>query len=266
LPWRSAFANEGRVKAAWTRHSKLRLDELLVARGTFGSRSRARDAILRGTVRVDGAVAAKPGQPVDENAALEVDDPASAYVSRAALKLADGLDRFGLNPAGAVALDIGASTGGFTQVLLQRGAARVVAIDVGHGQLDPVLAADPRVVSIEGLNARDLTAEDLGNERPNFVVADVSFISLKLALPAALALAAPEANGLFLVKPQFEAGREAIGKGGLLRDPDLAPRIAEELRDWLDAQPGWRTLGLHPSPIAGGEGNREFLLAGAKDR
>jgi len=254
------------VKAVATRHSKARLDELLVARGKFASRSRARDAILRGTVRVDGVVATKPGQPVDESAALQIDDPASAYVSRAALKLVAGLDRFGLDPAGVLALDIGASTGGFTQVMLARGAARVFAIDVGHGQLDPVLAADARVVSIEGLNARDLSAAHLGGGRAGFIVCDVSFISLKLALPAALALAAPGAQALFLVKPQFEAGREAIGKGGLLRDPDQAPRIAEDLRAWLDAQPGWRALGLHPSPITGSDGNREFLLAGAKDR
>jgi len=254
------------VKAVATRHSKARLDELLVARGKFASRSRARDAILRGTVRVDGVVATKPGQPVDESAALQIDDPASAYVSRAALKLVAGLDRFGLDPAGVLALDIGASTGGFTQVMLARDAARVFAIDVGHGQLDPVLAADARVVSIEGLNARDLSAAHLGGERPRFIVCDVSFISLKLALPPVLALAAPGAKGLYLVKPQFEVGREAIGKGGLLRDPDQAPRIAEDLRAWLDAQPGWRALGLHPSPITGSDGNREFLLAGAKDR
>jgi 23S rRNA (cytidine1920-2'-O)/16S rRNA (cytidine1409-2'-O)-methyltransferase len=252
------------VKA--TRHAKPRLDELLVARGKFASRSRARDAILRGTVRVDGAVAAKPGQPVDENATLEIDDPARGYVSRAALKLIAGLEHFGFDPGGVLALDIGASTGGFAQVLLERGAARVIAIDVGHGQLDPVLAADPRVVSIEGLNARDLTAEHLGGQRPGFIVCDASFISLKLVLPSALALAAPRAKGLFLVKPQFEAGREAIGKGGVLRDPDRAPRIADDLRDWLDAQPGWRARGLHASPIPGGDGNREFLLAGVKDR
>jgi 23S rRNA (cytidine1920-2'-O)/16S rRNA (cytidine1409-2'-O)-methyltransferase len=217
-------------------------------------------------VRVAGAVAAKPGQPVNGDAVLEVDDPASGYVSRAALKLTAGLDRFGLHPAGALALDIGASTGGFTQVLLERGAARVFAIDVGYGQLDPALAADPRVVSIERLNARDLTAAHLGGAQPGFIVCDVSFISLKLALPAALALAAPGAKGLLLVKPQFEAGREAIGKAGVLRDPGLAPRVAEELRAWLDAQPGWRALGLHPSPITGSDGNREFLLAGARDR
>jgi 23S rRNA (cytidine1920-2'-O)/16S rRNA (cytidine1409-2'-O)-methyltransferase len=244
----------------------MRLDELLVVRGEFASRSRARDAIARGAVRVDGRPASKPGQAVGETASLEIDDPARLYVSRAALKLIAGLDQFKLDPTGVLALDIGASTGGFTQVLLERGAAHVVAVDVGHGQLDPSLLADARVTAIEGLNARDLTAADLGGGRPAFIVCDVSFISLKLALTPALALAASGAKGLFLVKPQFEAGREAIGKGGLLRDGALALRIAEDLTAWLDAQPGWRALGFSSSPIAGGEGNREFLLAGSKDR
>jgi 23S rRNA (cytidine1920-2'-O)/16S rRNA (cytidine1409-2'-O)-methyltransferase len=244
----------------------MRLDELLVARGEFASRSRARDAIVRGTVRVDGRLVAKPGQTVAEDAALEIDDPARPYVSRAALKLVAGLDHFGLDPTGLLALDIGASAGGFTQVLLERGAAHVVALDVGHGQFDAALAGDRRITLIEGLNARDLTLADLGGETPDFVVSDVSFISLRLALPPALDLAAHSAKGLFLVKPQFEAGREAIGKGGVLRDAAQGERIAEGLRDWLDGVPGWRAIGLCPSPIEGGDGNREFLLAGSKDR
>lgn len=245
---------------------RLRLDELLVERGLFASRSRARDAIERGTVRVDGEAAVKPGRTVAADVVLEIDDPARAYVSRAALKLIDGLDGFGFDPAGCTALDIGASTGGFTQVLLERGAAHVTAIDVGHGQMRGEVEADPRVASIEGLNARDLTAADLGSRVPDFIVSDVSFISLKLALPPALELAAPGARAVLLVKPQFEAGREAIGKGGLLKNPDDAERVAGSLRDWLDAQPGWRALGLRSSPIEGGDGNREFLLAGVKDR
>ncbi len=243
-----------------------RLDELLVGRGLFSSRSRARDAVERGTVRVDGAVTRKPGQGVLADAVVAVDDPARAYVSRAALKLVAGLDRFGFDPAGCEALDIGASTGGFTQVLLERGAAHVSAIDVGHGQMRAEIAADPRVTSIEGLNARDLTAAHLGGRAPDLVVSDVSFISLKLALPPALALAKEGARAVLLVKPQFEASREAIGKGGLLKDPETAERVARDLRAWLDAQPGWRTLGLHPSPIEGGDGNREFLLGGVKER
>lgn len=245
---------------------RLRLDELLVERGLFVSRSRARDAIERGTVRVDGEAAVKPGRTFAADVVLEIDDPARTYVSRAALKLIAGLDCFGFDPAGCTALDIGASTGGFTQVLLERGAAHVTAIDVGHGQMRGEIEADRRVASIEGLNARDLTAADLGGRLPDFVVSDVSFISLKLALPPALELAKPGAKAVLLVKPQFEAGREAIGKGGLLKNPDDAEQVAGSLRDWLDGQPGWRALGLHPSPIEGGDGNHEFLLAGVKDR
>jgi 23S rRNA (cytidine1920-2'-O)/16S rRNA (cytidine1409-2'-O)-methyltransferase len=242
-----------------------RLDEALVARGLFASRSRARDAVERGTVSIDGAPASKPGQLVSPGSAIAVDDPARKYVSRAALKLVAGLDRFGLDPGGCHALDIGASTGGFTQVLLERGATHVTAIDVGHGQLAAELAADPRVTSIEGLNARDLASSDLGGAVPDFIVSDVSFISLRLALPPALALAAPGAHAVLLVKPQFEAGRAAIGKGGLLKNPADAERLAGELSAWLDGLPGWRALGLVPSPIEGGDGNREFLLGGAKD-
>jgi 23S rRNA (cytidine1920-2'-O)/16S rRNA (cytidine1409-2'-O)-methyltransferase len=254
------------MKPTQTTGGRSRLDELLVRRGLFATRSRARDAIERGTVTVGGMAATKPGLPVTDDAAIAVDDPARRYVSRAALKLIAGLDAFAVDPSGCTALDIGASTGGFTQVLLERGAARVVALDVGHGQLDPALRADPRVTVIEGLNARDLGEEYLGGRQPDLLVSDVSFISLTLALPPALRLAAPGAVGIFLVKPQFEAGREAIGKGGLLRDPDDAPRVAERLREWLDAVPGWSATGLVASPIEGGDGNREFLLAGAKSK
>lgn len=245
---------------------RTRLDELLVRRGFFTSRSRASDAIARGVVTVDGRAAAKSGQATAGDAEIAVDDPAQKYVSRAALKLLAGLDAFRFDPGGTDALDIGASTGGFTQVLLERGAAHVTAIDVGHGQLDAALAADPRVTSLEKLNARELTAAHLVGRRPDFIVSDVSFISLKLALPPALALAAPGARCVLLVKPQFEIGRSGIGKGGLLREPADGERIAAELAAWLDAQPGWRQLGFTPSPIDGGDGNREFLLAGAKDR
>ncbi|WP_295814056.1 TlyA family RNA methyltransferase [uncultured Nitratireductor sp.] len=244
----------------------MRLDQFLVERGFFESRARARDAILRGTVVVDGKPAKKPGQAVAPSADIGVDDPAKGYVSRGALKLLRGLDIFGFDPSGARALDIGASTGGFTQVLLERGAAHVTAIDVGSGQMDARIAMDPRVASLEGVNARNLAREHLGASIPDFLVSDVSFISLKLALPPALAMAAPGACGIFLVKPQFEAGREAIGKGGLLRDPARADEIAEDMKNWLGTNAGWRAVGLVPSPIEGGDGNREFLLAGLKDR
>jgi 23S rRNA (cytidine1920-2'-O)/16S rRNA (cytidine1409-2'-O)-methyltransferase len=254
------------MKPSQPASARLRLDELLVGRGLFASRSRARDAIERGTVSVEGAVVRKAGQGVSPDAAISVDDPAQTYVSRAALKLIAGLDRFGLDPAGCEALDIGASTGGFTQVLLERGAAHVTAIDVGHGQMHDGIAGDPRVTSIEGLNARDLTSVDLGGRLPDFIVSDVSFISLKLALPPALALARTGAGAVLLVKPQFEAGKDAIGKGGLLKNAAGAERVAADLQDWLDTRPGWRALGLHSSPIEGGDGNREFLLGGIKDR
>lgn len=247
-------------------NASLRLDELLVSRGFFVSRSRARDAVVRGAVTVDGQPAKKPGQTVAMAAMIRVDDPAQAYVSRAALKLIAGLDHFGFDPVGSHALDIGASTGGFTQVLLERGASEVVAIDVGHGQMDDKLRADPRVTCLEGLNARNLAIADLEGRQPDFLVSDVSFISLRLALPNALELAQMGSRGIFLVKPQFEAGREAIGKGGLLRNADDGPRIAEELQAWLDAVPGWRALGTCPSPLEGGDGNREYLLGGVKDR
>lgn len=245
---------------------KSRLDELLVARGFFASRSRARDAISRGAVSVRGAIAAKPGQAVLMDAEIGVDDPARGYVSRAALKLTAGLDAFHLDPRGSRALDIGASTGGFTQVLLERGASRVVALDVGHGQLDRIVADDPRVLSLEKLNARDLTAAHLDGLDPDFVVSDVSFISLKLALPPALDLAQAGARCVLLVKPQFEVGRQGVGKKGLLRDPADGEKVAKELEAWLGNMPGWRALGVVASPIEGGDGNREFLLAGVKDK
>jgi 23S rRNA (cytidine1920-2'-O)/16S rRNA (cytidine1409-2'-O)-methyltransferase len=246
--------------------AKLRLDDLLVRRGLFATRSRARDAVGRGAVSVAGAVITKAGHAVADDVAIEVSDPASAYVSRSALKLAAALDHFGIDPAGKTALDVGASTGGFTQVLLMRGAAHVFAIDVGHGQLHETIRTDPRVTSIEGLNARDLDGRHLERLRPDIVVADVSFISLRLAMPPALELARPGSMCVLLVKPQFEVGRDHIGKGGLLRDAADGKRAADDLREWLDAQRGWRATGLIDSPIKGGDGNAEFLLAGRKDR
>jgi 23S rRNA (cytidine1920-2'-O)/16S rRNA (cytidine1409-2'-O)-methyltransferase len=236
-----------------------RLDIALVERGLAPTRAGARDAILRGHVSVGGAVAAKPAQTVEADAAIAMDDPATGYVSRGALKLIAALDRFGYSPEGRAALDLGASIGGFTQVLLQRGARRVFAVDVGHGQLDAALAKDARVVSREGLNARDLVAGDLG-ETVDAIVADVSFISLKLVLPPALKLAAADAWGVFLVKPQFEVGRDAVGKGGIVRDPHAGERAAADIAQWLERDLGWRVGGVILSPIEGGDGSREFLV------
>ncbi|MAY62467.1 MAG: TlyA family rRNA (cytidine-2'-O)-methyltransferase [Rhizobiales bacterium] len=252
------------MNAAPSTTSRPRLDQYLVETGHYETRSRARDAIARGAVSVDGRPVTKPGAPVSAGATVAITDPARAYVSRAALKLIAGLDAFGFDPADRNCLDIGASTGGFTQVLLERGARHVMAVDVGHGQMDPHISGDDRVTNHEGLNARDLSAADLDDGAVTAVVSDVSFISLKLALPPALDLAAPGAFAVLLVKPQFEAGREAIGKGGLLKDPERGPAIAEELATWLGALPGWRVTGLVPSPIEGGDGNREFLIGGVK--
>lgn len=243
----------------------MRLDQLLTMNGLFDSRSRAADAIKRGTVRIDGKVVSKAGAMVSPDAEIAVDDPGQAYVSRAALKLIAGLDHFGLSPHGLDCLDIGASTGGFTQVLLERGARHVIAVDVGHDQLDRRLRSDGRISNLEGVNARALDASHLGDHSIGAVVSDVSFISLKLALPPALSLAAPGAWCLLLVKPQFEAGREAIGKGGILKDAALGPKIAQDMAEWLNSLGGWRSLGVIPSPISGGDGNSEFLLAGRKE-
>ena len=236
--------------------NRQRLDELLVANGFYASRSRARDAILRGTVRVDGVTAAKPALLVLFDAVITLADEAQHYVSRAALKLKHGLRHFNISAKGCRALDIGASTGGFTQVLLEEGAAHVTAIDVGHGQM---MLHDPRVKLIEGLNARDLTRQHLGHAI-NLIVCDVSFISLKLALPQALSLAEPGAALIALVKPQFEAGRDAIGKGGLVTDEAVRQRVCKDIAGFLESE-GWTVLGLAPSPITGGEGNQEFLIA-----
>ena len=236
--------------------NRQRLDELLVANGFYASRSRARDAILRGTVRVDGVTAAKPALLVLFDAVITLADEAQHYVSRAALKLKHGLRHFNISAKGCRALDIGASTGGFTQVLLEEGAAHVTAIDVGHGQM---MLHDPRVTLIEGLNARDLTRQHLGHAI-NLIVCDVSFISLKLALPQALSLAEPGAALIALVKPQFEAGRAAIGKGGLVTDEAVRQRVCKDIAGFLDSA-GWTELGLVPSPITGGDGNQEFLIA-----
>ncbi|MEM0900121.1 MAG: TlyA family RNA methyltransferase [Pseudomonadota bacterium] len=243
--------------------SKIRLDQYLVDNHFAASRSRARDAILRGLVRVNGAVATKPGLSINGSETVRFDDPSSAYVSRAALKLVHGLEKSGFDVADKHCLDIGASTGGFSQVLLQHGAMSVVALDVGHGQLHSTIRKDERVTVLENTNARALTVDLLGGKPLQFIVSDVSFISLKLALPPAFQLAEAGSQCVLLVKPQFEVGRGKIGKNGIVSEEDAAASSAD-LYDWLDYQAGWRSIGIDRSPIKGGDGNTEFLLWGEK--
>ena len=238
---------------------KRRLDVALVERGLVESRARAQALILAGKVfslerRLD-----KAGAAVADDQPLEVRGADHPWVSRGGLKLAHALDAFAIDPAGAVALDVGASTGGFTDVLLARGAARVYAVDVGHGQLAWRLRADPRVVVREKTNARRLTAAAVP-EPVDLVVCDASFIGLETVLPAPLALAKPGARLVALIKPQFEVGRRRVGKGGVVRDEALHREVCARIAAWLPAQ-GWSVTGLVESPITGPEGNREFLIA-----
>jgi 23S rRNA (cytidine1920-2'-O)/16S rRNA (cytidine1409-2'-O)-methyltransferase len=242
---------------------RIRLDQALEARGLTPSRARARDAILRGTVEVNGIVAAKPNQQVDETDVITLYDPAAGYVSRAALKLIAGLDAGGIVPAGRTCLDLGASTGGFTQVLLERGARHVYAVDVGHGQLHDSLQHDSRVTSLEGVNGRDLTP-DLIPEPIDLVVSDVSFVSILKVIFPALALCTPGATAIILIKPQFEVGRDNIGKGGIVTDPVPVDEAVERIVTAMAAA-GWDRTFAIPSPITGGDGNRE-TVAGFRRR
>lgn len=235
-----------------------RLDQRLVSLGLAETRSRAQALIKAGAVTIDGAAARKASQTVAEGASITVAEGALPWVSRAALKLVHALDVFGLDPTGATALDVGASTGGFTEVLLARGAAQVYALDVGRGQLHPKLAEDDRVRSLEGVNARDIPA---GLVPPvDWVVSDVSFISLEKALPGPLALAKPGAVLVALIKPQFEAGPNKVGRGGIVKDAAVHAAVRDRVRRFIEGA-GWRVLGEAPSPIAGGDGNAEFLIA-----
>jgi 23S rRNA (cytidine1920-2'-O)/16S rRNA (cytidine1409-2'-O)-methyltransferase len=241
--------------------AKVRLDTALVERGLVASRERARALILAGEVRVNGQVAAKAGVPVAEDAEISLTAADHPYVGRGGIKLAHALDVFGIDVRGRTALDIGASTGGFTDVLLQRGAARVVALDVGHNQLDWKLRNDPRVVVMERVNARSLTAADLPPDSRAFgmVSIDVSFISLRHVLPVVPPLLLPVADVVALVKPQFESRREEVGKGGIIRDERIHARVLDEVTAAADTL-GLTRHGLAESPITGTEGNREFLL------
>ena len=241
-------------------YKKKRLDQLLVERGLAPSRSRAADLVRRGCVTAGDTVASKPAALFGEDAALAVTDGAALAVSRGGLKLAAALDAFGLDPKGLICVDIGASTGGFTEVLLERGAAKVYAVDVGRAQLHKRLVPEARVVSLEATDSRSLDTHLVPN-RVGAIVADVSFISLTQALPAALRLASPGAFLVALVKPQFEAGRETVGKGGIVRDPEARQAAVAKVRDFVTQLPGWTVIGEMPSPITGGSGNEEFLLA-----
>jgi 23S rRNA (cytidine1920-2'-O)/16S rRNA (cytidine1409-2'-O)-methyltransferase len=236
---------------------RLRLDLALEARGLLPSRARARDAILRGTVQVNGVVAAKPGLLVGPTDVIVLDDPAARYVSRAALKLVAGLEAAAITVAGRTCLDLGASTGGFTQVLLERGARRVYAVDVGHGQLHPVVAADPRVVAFEGFNARELSRVEVP-EPIDLAVCDISFVSVTKVLAAPLKLCGAAADAVILIKPQFEVGREHVGRGGIVSD-DAAIAGAVAAVVAFMAGEGWTHRLSAPSPIAGGDGNRETV-------
>ncbi len=240
---------------------RVRADQLLLARGLAESRARAQALIMAGLVFAGEARVAKPGQLLAEDAALTVKGRDHPWVGRGGVKLAHALAHFGWQDlTGRIVLDIGASTGGFTDVCLHHGAARVFAVDVGHGQLHWRLRSDPRVTVLEKTNARHLTAGQLGGIAPTFLVCDASFIGLSTILPAPLALAAPHARLIALVKPQFEAGPREVGKGGVVRDAHVHERVQAEAAAFLLAQ-GWPPLGLTPSPITGPEGNIEFLIA-----
>lgn len=237
----------------------MRVDQMLVDRGLAESRTRAQALVLAGVVFSGETKIAKPGQQVPADASLEVRGRDHPWVSRGGIKLAHAIEHFGLDPAGAVAMDVGSSTGGFTDVLLSKGAKHVFAIDSGTNQLAWKLRQDPRVTVLEQTSARLLTHEMI--DRPcNWVVCDASFIGLAKVLEVPLRLAAPECRLVALIKPQFEVGRAEVGKGGVVRDPVLHARVCDEVRDWIE-ELGWQVQGIVESPIKGPEGNVEFLIS-----
>jgi 23S rRNA (cytidine1920-2'-O)/16S rRNA (cytidine1409-2'-O)-methyltransferase len=242
---------------------KVRLDQLLVDRGLAESRSRAQALIMAGHVYSDTKRLDKAGQQVGADIPLEMKGQDHPWVSRGGLKLEKGLTHFGVSAQGAVCVDVGASTGGFTDVLLTHGAAKVYAVDVGHGQLAWKLRSDERVVVLEKTNARYLTAEIIP-EPIDLVVCDASFIGLETVLPAALNLVKPGGHVIALIKPQFEVGKGRVGKGGVVREPELHAEVCERIQTWLNALPGWTVQGITESPIKGPEGNVEFLICGVR--
>jgi 23S rRNA (cytidine1920-2'-O)/16S rRNA (cytidine1409-2'-O)-methyltransferase len=242
---------------------KTRIDQLLVASGLAESRTRAQALILAGLVYVGTKQVAKAGDLVAADADVTVKGRDHPWVSRGGIKLAHGLDHFGFDVTAMVAIDVGSSTGGFTDVLLTRGAARVYAVDSGTNQLAWKLRQDPRVVVLEQLSARLLTREHIP-EPVDLIVCDASFIGLAKVLAAPLGFAKPQARLLALIKPQFEAGKAEVGKGGVVRDAAVHERVCADVAAWLAAQPGWRVAGVVRSPITGPEGNVEFLIAGVR--
>ena len=240
----------------------MRIDRLLVERGLFDSRAKAQAAIAAGRVTANDRMVPKPSDEVAADAVLHA-EPEHPWVSRGGVKLAAALDHFGFDPAGRVCLDVGASTGGFTDVLLARGARCVYAIDVGRDQLHPRLRGRPKIVSMEETDIRQLDVARLA-KRPQFICIDVSFISLKLVLPAALSLAQFPARLLALIKPQFEAGRGALKKG-IVRDPEVHRAVCDDIAELIAAL-GWNVAGIVPSPITGGDGNREFFIGASQKR
>ncbi|MFQ5534925.1 MAG: TlyA family RNA methyltransferase [Sphingomonadales bacterium] len=245
--------------------AKKRVDVLLVERGLAPTRAKAQAFILGGIVFSGERKIDKAGTLLAAETPLRVRKPEHEWVSRGGLKLAHGLDYFGIETNGLTVLDIGASTGGFTDVLLSRGARRVFAVDVGHGQLAWKLRQDERVVVLERTNARSLSREQVP-EPIDLIVCDASFIGLRTVLPQPLTLAADQAHLIALIKPQFEVGKAHVGKGGVVREPELHEQVCELIRDWLTKLAGWRVLGVTPSPILGPKGNKEFLIAARYDR
>ncbi len=243
---------------------KIRLDQLLVERGLVETRTKAQATIMAGQVYSETRRLDKPGQQVGAHINIEIKGQDHRWVSRGGLKLDHGLSHFKIDPTGLTCLDIGASTGGFTDVLLTNGAAHVIAVDVGHGQLAWKLRQDDRVRVMERTNARHLTPEQVP-EQIQLIVCDASFIGLETLLPATLALALPGARLIALIKPQFEVGKGNVGKGGVVRDSAQHEEVCERISSWLGGLPGWRVLGVEESPITGPEGNIEFLIAAVFD-
>ncbi len=239
--------------------NKTRLDQLMVERGLAESRTRAQALIMAGAVYSQEKRLDKPGHQVAVDVALTVRSKDHPWVSRGGLKLAHGISHFEIDPSGMTAIDVGASTGGFTDVLLSHGASKVFAVDVGYGQLDSKLRGDKRVVILERTNARHLTVDHI-SEQVDLVVCDASFIGLSTVLPAAMSLTKPKATLIALIKPQFEVGKDRVGKKGVVRDPDLHEEVCATITSWLDDQPNWQAIGIAESPITGPEGNKEFLI------